>query len=707
MAISKTSVSLQRFGGGLNVVDPQFELKAGVALTLDNYDCVIGGGYRRVDGYERFDGRAQKPSTATYYRIDFISGGNTPIVAGDTVKLTVTLGGASTAEGVVLIDPILSSGDWDDGDAAGVMHIRLTTGSVTPGPVSFYIKVGVINDLGTATKIYAEALDDPGYKAAKVAIMDYYRGLIQAVPGSGPIRGVVTLNGTTYAFRNNAGGTATDIYKATTGGWTQVTLLKTVAFTAGSGSVADGQTLTKGANSATIKRVMKTSGSFTGGDAAGILVVTAPAPGSFSAGAATTSGGGTLNLSGAESAIALSPGGEYEFVVANMGGSASTRRIYGCDGVNYAFELDVNGDVYAPFGTSIIPGLPAGMDKPSHICVHKNFLFLSYASSVIVSSALGQYVWNVILGSGELAVGDTITNIYSVRSDVMAIGTNNTISLLYGSSGSGASPWNIKKLTDTMGMNAGTIAEVNGRVLYHDTKGVYALDATQNFGDFATAALSKNIKPYFDPTVRTPKFAITLKDKSHYRVYYSDKTVICATIYGASVIGWSRHKLAHQFTCAFVGEDAIGNEITYAGDDNGYVHVLNSGPNHDGTAIQSVLAPVFSYLGAPSTKKRFRKLGFEMDASGTVTFNVGGEYDYGGTLNYSGTLDTPPSGGTWGSVTWNNFFWSSQVVSNPSTPIDGVGINFRPILSHSDDVDLPFTVQAYLVHYSAWGMKRG
>src|SRR6185369_13971017 len=49
-----------------------------------------------------------------------------------------------------------------------------------------------------------------------------YRADIQAVPGSGPVRGVWYYNGTVYAFRDNVGATACAMYASSTVGWTLI-----------------------------------------------------------------------------------------------------------------------------------------------------------------------------------------------------------------------------------------------------------------------------------------------------------------------------------------------------------------------------------------------------------------------------------------------------------------------------------------------------
>ena len=52
--------------GGLYTDVPPLELPPGVIISSDGYECVADGGYHRVDGFERFDGR-DAPSDATYY----------------------------------------------------------------------------------------------------------------------------------------------------------------------------------------------------------------------------------------------------------------------------------------------------------------------------------------------------------------------------------------------------------------------------------------------------------------------------------------------------------------------------------------------------------------------------------------------------------------------------------------------------------------
>ncbi len=127
--MSRKQTKFFAFSGGENLVDPVILMNAGELHGSMNYENRTSGGYRRIDGYERFDGQ-QSPSE-------------------------------------------LSIADYADRDTW-------------------------------------------------IAAVEAARDNIDEVPGSGPIRGVWVYNGTTYAFRDDAGATKGVMFKSTSSGWTQV-----------------------------------------------------------------------------------------------------------------------------------------------------------------------------------------------------------------------------------------------------------------------------------------------------------------------------------------------------------------------------------------------------------------------------------------------------------------------------------------------------
>jgi hypothetical protein len=52
------------FRGGLNQTGSAVAVDPGNLIGALNFEAKVNGGYRRIDGYERFDGR-RRPSDAT------------------------------------------------------------------------------------------------------------------------------------------------------------------------------------------------------------------------------------------------------------------------------------------------------------------------------------------------------------------------------------------------------------------------------------------------------------------------------------------------------------------------------------------------------------------------------------------------------------------------------------------------------------------
>jgi hypothetical protein len=187
----------------------------GELIDVLNYEPRTRGGYRRVDGFERFDGH-DLASEAVYHILDFVVGAVEPTV-GDTVT-----GGTSAATGY-LLDFVVESGAWATSDATGYLVLLVTSGTFVSGEA--------LNSIGTSS-------DDPYLRGAdtddldseyQAAAIEYTRDQISALPGSGATRGVWMYKGVVYAFRDNVAGTECVMYKATSTGWEVVTTPTLVA----------------------------------------------------------------------------------------------------------------------------------------------------------------------------------------------------------------------------------------------------------------------------------------------------------------------------------------------------------------------------------------------------------------------------------------------------------------------------------------------
>lgn len=113
------------FKGGLNLETPALSIGKGELIGCQNYECDIEGGYRRIDGYERFSGYPLA-SEGTYQTITFDNGEHEP------QPLDRITGGTSAAYGAV-VEAVVESGDWSTNDAAGYLVIYVITGTFIEG----------------------------------------------------------------------------------------------------------------------------------------------------------------------------------------------------------------------------------------------------------------------------------------------------------------------------------------------------------------------------------------------------------------------------------------------------------------------------------------------------------------------------------------------------------------------------------------------
>ena len=182
-------------GGGLDLLTPAIAFKPGRCIDVQNYEPEISGGYRRIDGHERFDGRPS-PSLAAYFVLTVDTPGN--LAVGNTVtNLAVT----ATAK-------VLSI------TGSSVVLGRMT-GTAFASGVALYVAAVFKATTTAAADISPSQSLDADYTL--LAANDL-RGDIAAVPGTGQIRGVWVYKDMIYAFRDNAGLTANVMWQATGAG---------------------------------------------------------------------------------------------------------------------------------------------------------------------------------------------------------------------------------------------------------------------------------------------------------------------------------------------------------------------------------------------------------------------------------------------------------------------------------------------------------
>ena len=678
--------------GGENLTDPALSQRPGNLLFGKNYEVYPEGGYRRIDGFERYDGRA-KPSEAVYSILAFGTGNAT---IADTATITGATSGA-TAE--LIADAVLESGSYGSSNGVGYYAISLVSGTFQVGEniqVSSVTK-SVVTALASVGGASTDALNTTYSQAAE----ERTRSKIGVVTGSGNMLGIWVYNGTVYAFRNNSGGTAAAMYKSSSTGWTLVDLGKYIKFDGGAVAFAEGEGVT-GATSgatATVRRIVKRTGSWDG-TGVGLYVLTG-ITGTFQNNENLYKTGTTTVYAVADGTLvttALSPNGRYEFVNYNFGGSATTNRMYGCDGANTAFEFD--GTYWVPIFTGMTT------DTPKHISAHKKHLFLSFTDGSLQHSSIGDpYAWTAVTGAAEIGTGDEITSLQVLPSDVMAVFNRNRTYLLYGTS---TDDWNLKTFSNETGAIEYSIQRL-ADTIYLDDRGITSLSAVNAFGDFRSAALSKKIQPFIKDQLGTAISSVRVRAKDQYRLFFNDGQAVYGTFSGEKLSGFIRVDLGKVVHTICSAEDTDGDEVIFFGSTDGYIYQLDKGTSFDGSEVEAVLRTCYYHYDTPTRNKRFRKVHFELEAQANVTLQFSPEYSYSSPdvpAARSRSLSITGGGGYWNVAKWNQFNWTAAPITTSEENVDGIGTNMGLLILSESTYEAPHILQGVTVHYSPRRTRR-
>lgn len=616
----------------------------------------------------------------------FTSGGTTAIEAGNTVQ------GDNSSATADVVAVVLETGTWAGGDAAGTLYLTNQSGTF----VSENLDVGASANLATIagdTTVQDIAADDEITGETSGATATVQQVIIDSGAwASGDAAGRLICIDQDGNFE------AEEISAGTIAG------AATIASDSDIVSITEGDTITgeTGGATADVTRVVVNSGAFGTNDAAGFLYLTSQT-GTFQS--ETIKTGDQLELAtiaGDSTELTLPAGGRYDIVSHNFFGLSDLRRLYGANGVGRAFEWD--GSVFVPIRT----GLSDALDKPQHIAVHKNQLFLSFAGGSLQHSGIGEpYAWSVLLGAAEIAIGQDVTNLLSLLG-ILVITAQNKVSVLYGDD---SANWSLKDISADSGAIEWTAQDMGASPVFLDDGGIRTLQATDQYGDFRMGTLSYLIDPIFAARRRRgvlPIGSIRLRSKDQYRLYYDDGSAI--TMYlGGEYPQYLTQRLDHVVRCSCVGEDSSGNEIAFFGSDDGFVYQIDAGTSFDGESVEAFLRLAHNNLGSPYQEKRFHAIGLELDASPLNTIGIIADFGYSDPDRpdvVEEMFEIRGGGGFWSEDYWNEFYWSQPSEGIAHAPIDGMGPNISPVISSDAIYESPYTVTGMTIFYSNRRMIR-
>ena len=520
------------------------------------------------------------------------------------------------------------------------------------------------------------------------------RDLIGAVPGSGNVLGLHIYQNELYAFRNDSNDLITEMYVESASGWTKVDLGSKMTFDTGAlFALTVGETMTGGTSTATgtLMKVVITSGTIAGGDAAGYIIIDV-LTGTFQSGEALTGGtsGGTINSTSLAVDQTITKDGSYHFVNHNFYATSGSENMYFTNGVNKAMVFD---------GTAFDFIDNSGMDPsdtPEHVIAHNDRLWLAYNGGSLQYSTLGDPEdWST--NAGELGMGFEIKGLLQAVGNALVIFCEGATRVLQGTSDS--ETWQLDYFSQRTGAYEFTPARMFGKIMFMNNQGVSTLDAVDKFGDFAASTISQKIYKTLQEFKNLTTTSTVHRELNQYRVWFSNGLGAVFSFRGTQFRGVTLLDFPDPVIVSTTGRDQNDNTVVFFSSDSedGYVYKMESGTSFDGANIACRLLTAYYHYKSPIDWKKFIYGQFEISCLSDIDIDYKFYYDYSDPATPK-AIDKDYSlvaaVDTWGSEDWGTMVWSSGNLTNRmKVYIHGLATNVSVGFGVTSRIASPHTVQ--------------
>lgn len=704
--------------GGLDLTAPRIVANDGRLISGRNYEPDHGG-YRRFQGYERFDGRT-RPSDRGFLLLpwsEWVAG--TPEV-GDRI-----VGRVSGAEATVL-DPLLVTGLYQSVHDAGWLPVcevfgdfvdeELVDRTAPTADDAFGVIIGSRSASLDYSAVPADYLDSLAAKALarQQAQESARRSAIGAAGGAGGnmVLATMPLRSDWFSIVQDGETAYGQLRKSTVAGWETIDVGATLAFEGGAFVPSIGTTIVQGAVSGVVSGYWYISGDVAADTLVGRVVVKQIAGGGFTAGSAyhATHPGDVnwritlLNVVDNRPRVFASAASgvpvRISHVSGNIEGGGAAERLFFTEPGRGPRMFDGATLTYIEFGDS------ATLGYPSVVALYADHLFLGFDSGSLLHSAIGDPVnWETANGSGEIAFKAAITNIVQDRGSLV-IFCRDSIHYLRGTS---ASDWQRDIVTEQMGAEPGTAVVAAGRILFVANGQIMALDAVETFGNWRASSISQQIEPWLNAKRdrgATCVLALPVPSKDLVRFFFSDGDGLTLFL-GRGQPEWAPLRLPIVVQCGAVNSDGAA----MVGTKDGWVYELDRGRTFDGDPVEAMVRLPFMHLGQPHVNKRWHGVTLEVEAPGAVSLTLAPEFDYGDPAAAPSSILTATMTAQGDGAFWDEGLWDAGSYDRPmqgvvSADINGLGRNMTLGIQTTSANEPPHMLQSLTVDWSPRGRKR-
>jgi len=392
----------------------------------------------------------------------------------------------------------------------------------------------------------------------------------------------------------------------------------------------------------------------------------------------------------------MAGGTKARFINFNYDGTERTVMV---DSTNYPITWGTNEGLKVLDSSSSVLGSEV-------VAAFKDHLFFGKGSNLVFSAPFLQNDFTPANGAGSIRLPSRITGLITFR-DKLIIFTNSSIHQL---TGTASSSFQLAEISEDLGCSEpDTIQEVGGDIMFLARDGLRFLGATARIGDFNLSVASRNIQDNI--TEFTTSYAdvvsLTIRSKSQYRIMGFASGQIDSVAEGyigtqfadqdASSFSWSQTKgiKAYRTASATSGSSEV---ILFVGE-TGYIYRLETGNTFDGSVISASFFTPFMSINDPKVRKTLFKATTYYDPEGNVDGNLTFKYDF-----QRPNVIQPLSGGGEVAIFGSAIFGDVSYGGDPETVIETntTGSFFTVSLQYEFTTvnNPPFIVDTVLLEYS-------
>ena len=651
------------FKGGLvtNLSPLQQAINApGSARILRNYEPSIDGGYKRIQGYEKFDsaiiapygnpvvnGASQSGTSLSLRAIHTTPAvGDTLTIDGVSGTYTVASGGVSyTAARDEVTLTLTSSLNSSPANGAVVTFVTVTTANYANGMTYFNDKAVVAMN--------ADIVETAGSGYTKINKPNYGTPLIDGGSQTG-----TTLVADAFDTFPQAG----DVFTI--------------------------------AGIDKVYRVETTVSSYSDSASKEVNITIHPALASSPSDNAAI----TFISSDREGAV------NTRFDIIDFTG---TKTLVIVDGANAPALY--NGTTF-----TVLDNAPSDVIGATVVATHKNHIFYAKGRVLSFGSPLTTTDFQSGNGAGSIGLDNSIVAIKSFR-DQLIVFTDSSIFRL---NGDALATFNLQPITRDIGcIQTDSVQEIGGDVVFMAPDGLRLLSATERIGDFGLAPITKKIQGTFNEFVKlhTDFFSLVIRNKSQYRLFGWNNNFTRPNAQGilftqfaspgeASVIDFAETRGIQVTACASVYSGTT--EFVIFSGKEGFLHRMeNDTSSFDGNNIATTFATPFYPINDPRIRKTIYKAQFYLDPEGRVNFDLNLKFDFdesGAVVMPAVTFTNATSNASqfYGIGAYGSATYGAKLQKVFSAQTTGSGKTISAQFEADNNTDVPYALDALTLEYA-------